>query len=149
MHSLEVLHNNRVYDPAVDLPLLPPLPVEAEEVADMEVEQQFQYTQSTMCTNPRCDNRNEWQLETSDSLNILFEVEDMEDPLEDDRDDLVVIDEESAAEESSSEEMEVDEPEETSDIDPNPPMVSERVRNGERESSEHVRSEQRRSERER
>ncbi|GMH62323.1 hypothetical protein TL16_g03452 [Triparma laevis f. inornata] len=32
-----------------------------------DVEQQFQYTQPTMCTNPRCDNRNDWTLETNES----------------------------------------------------------------------------------
>mmetsp|Transcript_18745 Transcript_18745/g.39007 ORF Transcript_18745/g.39007 Transcript_18745/m.39007 type:complete len:896 (+) Transcript_18745:69-2756(+) len=34
---------------------------------ERDVEQQFQYTQPLMCTNPRCDNRTEWQLETADS----------------------------------------------------------------------------------
>ncbi|GMH69726.1 hypothetical protein TrRE_jg11685, partial [Triparma retinervis] len=34
---------------------------------ERDVEQQFQYTQPLMCTNPRCDNRSEWQLETADS----------------------------------------------------------------------------------
>ncbi|GMI14349.1 hypothetical protein TrVE_jg11240 [Triparma verrucosa] len=32
-----------------------------------DVEQQFCYTQPTMCTNPRCDNRNDWSLETNES----------------------------------------------------------------------------------